>query len=208
MQLLFGGSNPPLGGPGYLDPLTIISVFTAAFALSIVFTTILLMRTREEYIAAPGNRHAVRVGLRETAAAATGAGLVMVAALIPFSTTDFINIRVLGVGIAVAVLLDVAIMRPVLLPAAEAVLGRYGWWPTQGGRGRRNRRADRPRRRLLAGGCLGRTFATAPQVRRIRRGHTNPFEDSALGGGDAASSWPVRGSSRPGCLIAARGSSS
>lgn len=132
LQLLFGGSDPPFGGPGYLDPLTIISVFAAAVGLSIVFTTILLMRTREEYIANPGNRHAVRVGLRETAAAATGAGLVMVAALIPFATTDFINIRVLGIGIAVAVLLDVAIMRPVLLPAAEAVLGRYGWWPTQG----------------------------------------------------------------------------
>ena len=132
MQILFGGSDPLLGGPGYLDPLTIISVFTAAFGLSTVFTTILLMRTREEYIAAPGNRHAVRVGLRETAAATTGAGVLMVAALIPFSTSDFIIIRALGIGIGVAVLLDVLIMRPVLLPAAEAVLGRYGWWPTHG----------------------------------------------------------------------------
>ncbi|HEY7629475.1 MAG TPA: MMPL family transporter [Thermoleophilaceae bacterium] len=130
MELLFGGSNPPLGGPGHLDPVTIISVFTAAFALSTVFTTILLMRTREEYVSTPGNRHAVRVGLRETAAATTGAGLLMVAALIPFSTSDFIVIRALGVGIAVAVLLDVVLVRPVLLPAAEAVLGRYGWWPT------------------------------------------------------------------------------
>jgi RND superfamily putative drug exporter len=95
-----------------------------------VFTTILLMRTREEYVSTPGNRHAVRVGLRETAAATTGAGLLMVAALIPFSTSDFIVIRALGVGIAVAVLLDVVLVRPVLLPAAEAVLGRYGWWPT------------------------------------------------------------------------------
>jgi putative drug exporter of the RND superfamily len=132
LQLLFGGSAPPLGGPGYLDPITIISVFTTAFALSTVFTTILLMRTREEYVAAPGSRHAVRVGLRETAAATTGAGLLMVAALIPFSATDFINIRVLGIGVAVAILLDVLIMRPVLLPAAEAVLGRFGWWPTHG----------------------------------------------------------------------------
>jgi putative drug exporter of the RND superfamily len=132
LQLLFVGSNPPLGGPGHMDPVTIISVFTAAFALSTVFTTIVLMRTREEYVSTPGSRHAVRVGLRETAAATTGAGLLMVAALIPFALTDFINIRALGVGIAVAVLLDVVIMRPVLLPAAEAVLGRYGWWPTRG----------------------------------------------------------------------------
>jgi RND superfamily putative drug exporter len=157
MQILFGGSNPPLGGPGHLDPLTIISVFTAAFGLSTVFTTILLMRTREEYIAAPGTRHAVRVGLRETAAATTGAGLLMVAALIPFATTDFINIRALGVGIGVAVLLDVLIMRPVLLPAAEAVLGRHGWWPTHGAR--------------PTGPPEGEPAAPAPARRRLSRPH-------------------------------------
>jgi RND superfamily putative drug exporter len=148
LQLLFGGSDPPLGGPGHLDPLTIISVFTAALGLSLVFTTILLMRTREEYIANPGTRHAIRVGLRETAAAATGAGLVMVAALIPFATTDFMNISVLGIGLAVAVLLDVAIMRPVLLPAAEAVLGHYGWWPTKGVPRAGERASGAARRRL------------------------------------------------------------
>jgi RND superfamily putative drug exporter len=92
------------------------------------------MRTREEYVATPGSRHAVRLGLRETAAATTGAGLLMVAALIPFSTTDFINIRALGIGIGIAVLLDVVLMRPVLLPAAEAVFGRFGWWPSHGPR--------------------------------------------------------------------------
>jgi RND superfamily putative drug exporter len=134
LEILFGGTDPLLGGPGYLDPLTIISIFTAAFALSTVFSTILLMRTREEYVATPGSRHAVRLGLRETAAATTGAGLLMVAALIPFSTTDFINIRALGIGIGIAVLLDVVLMRPVLLPAAEAVFGRFGWWPSHGPR--------------------------------------------------------------------------
>jgi RND superfamily putative drug exporter len=70
--------------------------------------------------------------MRETAAAATGCGLVMVAALVPFATTDLINVRQLGVGVAAAILLDVVVVRPVLMPAAEIVLGRYGWWPTAG----------------------------------------------------------------------------
>jgi putative drug exporter of the RND superfamily len=131
LQVLFGGSNPPMGGPGYLDPVTIISVFTIAFSITVVFSTILLMRTREVYVAAPGNRAAVRTGLRETAAASTGAGLLMVAAIIPFAITDLLNIRALGIGVAFAVLLDVLIVRPVLMPAAEAVLGRYAWWPTR-----------------------------------------------------------------------------
>jgi RND superfamily putative drug exporter len=131
LQLLFGGPNPPLGGPGYLDPITIISVFTIAFSITVAFATVLLMRTRELYVAGPGTA-AVRRGLRETAAGTTGAGLVMVAAIIPFAITPLLNVRALGIGIAFAVLLDVLIVRPVLLPAAEAVLGRYGWWPTAG----------------------------------------------------------------------------
>ncbi len=134
LQLLFGGSNPPLGGPGYLDPITIISVFTIAFSLTIVFSTILLMRTREVFVAEDGSRAAVRTGLRETAAASTGAGLVMAAAVIPFAFTELLNVRALGIGVAFAILLDVLIVRPVLMPAAEAVLGRYGWWPTRGPR--------------------------------------------------------------------------
>ena len=90
------------------------------------------MRTREEYVSGAEGTSAVRIGLHETGAAATGAGLVMVASLIPFMTTSFVNVQQFGIGVAVAVLLDVLIVRPVLLPAAEVVLGRFGWWPTSG----------------------------------------------------------------------------
>ena len=47
----------------------------------------------------------------------------MVAALIPFAVTDLINVRAFGIGVATAILLDTIIVRPVLLPAAIAVLG-------------------------------------------------------------------------------------
>ncbi len=132
LQLLFGGSNPPLGGPGWMDPMSVIGIFTVAFGLSAVYSTVLLMRTRERFVLDGSNKAAVRTGLRETAAATTGAGVVMVAALVPFATTNLINVRQFGVGVAVAIILDVLIVRPVLLPAAEAVLGRLGWWPTKG----------------------------------------------------------------------------
>ena len=131
LQLLFGGTNPPLGGPGWLDPPTVLGIFTVVFSIAIVFSTLLLTRTREAYVSGAGSRGSVAVALRETAAATTGAGLVMVAALIPFATTDFINVRQFGIGVAVAILLEVVLVRPVLLPAAEAVLGRFGWWPTK-----------------------------------------------------------------------------
>jgi RND superfamily putative drug exporter len=134
LAILFGGSAPPLGGPGYLDPITVISVFTVSFAITMAFSTLLLMRIREAYLAQPGVKQAVRTGLRETAAATTGAGLVMLAALIPFATTQLLNVRALGIGVGIAILIDVLIVRPVLLPAAAALLGRFGWWPTAPGR--------------------------------------------------------------------------
>lgn len=151
LQLLFGGANPPLGGPGYLDPMSIIGTFTVVFAITMTWATLLLTRTREAFVTDGRGREAIRVGLRETAAAATGAGLVMVAALVPFTATDLLNVRAFGIGVAVAILLDTLIVRPVLLPAAGAVLGRSAWWPTKtrsggpdGGGPDRGERSRRP----------------------------------------------------------------
>ncbi|MGO9958086.1 MAG: MMPL family transporter, partial [Solirubrobacteraceae bacterium] len=134
LQLLFGGVNPLLGGPGDLDPMTLIGIFTIAFGISVTFSTLVMMQTREAYVAAPGAREAVRRSLGQGAAPTTGAGIVMLAALVPFAITDLIDVRQFGIGVAIAILLDVVILRPVLVPAAEAVLGRVGWWPTSGPR--------------------------------------------------------------------------
>ena len=131
LQILFGGTSPLLGGPGYLDPMTVVGTFTIVFSVSVIFATLLLMRTREAFLATGDPLAAASTGLRQTAAPATGAGLVMLAALVPFATTGLLNVRAFGVGVAVAILLDVLIVRPVLLPAAAAVLGRAGWWPTR-----------------------------------------------------------------------------
>ncbi len=149
LELLFGGSNPPLGGPGYMDPMSIIGIFTVVFGIAVIFSTLLLMRTREAYVSNPSGKSAIRTALRQTGAAATGAGAVMVAAVIPFANTDLINVRQFGIGIAVAILLEVLIVRPVLLPAAEAVLGRFGWWPTHGPAPIEPQAPKRKARRLL-----------------------------------------------------------
>jgi putative drug exporter of the RND superfamily len=144
LQLLFGGPDPLLGGPGYLDPVSVIGIFTVAFGITATFSTLLLVHTRAAFVASAGAGEAVRTGLRETAAAATGAGLVMAAGLIPFAASDLINLRQFGLGVTVAILLDVLVVRPVLLPAAEAVLGRAGWWPTTGGGAGKPVRAETP----------------------------------------------------------------
>jgi X-X-X-Leu-X-X-Gly heptad repeat protein len=131
MSLLFSGPHPPLGGPGYIDPMSIIGIFTVVFGVSLVYLTVLLARTREELLKGASVDGALDTALRETAAATTGSGLLMIAALIPFIATDMLTVREFGVGFAVAVALDVFLVRPVLLPAAVHVLGRGRGGPTR-----------------------------------------------------------------------------
>lgn len=157
MQLLFGGSHPPLGGPGHLDPMSITGIFTVVFGISLVYLTILLARAREELVrstptgaALPGHGPAtvdssLDVALRKTAAASTGTALLMIAALIPFATTELMTVRTFGVGIAIAVALDAFLVRPVLLPAAVEAMGRFSWWPTHVGAGPPRRQRGKPR---------------------------------------------------------------
>ncbi len=145
MSLLFSGSAPPLGGPGYIDPMSIIGIFTIVFGVSLIYLVVLLQRTREELVAGATVDGALDIALRKTAAASTGAGVLMIAALIPFATTDLLTVRELGVGLAVAVAIDVFIVRPVLLPAAIELLGRWSWWPTQTGAGQQHKPQKRRR---------------------------------------------------------------
>jgi X-X-X-Leu-X-X-Gly heptad repeat protein len=149
MSLLFSGSAPPLGGPGYIDPMSIIGIFTILFGVTLIHLVVLLQRTREELVAGATVDGALDVALRKTAAATTGSGVLMIAALIPFATTDLLTVRELGVGLAVAVAIDVFIVRPVLLPAAIELLGPRSWWPTRTGAGRERKPTQRRSRRRL-----------------------------------------------------------
>ena len=137
MTVLFSGDDPILGGPGYLDPVSVIAAFTALFGMTIMYETQLLSRTRDAFMATGDPEGALRYGLSQTAAAATGAAIVMLSVIVPFAVNELIVARQLGVGVAVVVLLDALVVRPVLLPAAVEVLGRASWWPA-------SRRAPHP----------------------------------------------------------------
>ncbi|HEX5618849.1 MAG TPA: MMPL family transporter [Solirubrobacteraceae bacterium] len=129
LTLLYSGSDALLSGPGYIDPISIIGIFAFIFGVSMVYEVALLYRTREAFLETGDAHEAVKTGLVQTAAAATGAAAVMLAAIIPFATVDLLSVQVFGVGVAIAILLDALIVRPVLLPAAASLLGRWSWWP-------------------------------------------------------------------------------
>jgi putative drug exporter of the RND superfamily len=130
LTLLTTGDDPVLGDAGYIDPLQLIETFAAIFGIALVYEILLLYRTRELFLRSGRPHDALAHGLRETAGAATGAAAVMVAAVIPFATSDLFNLT-LTIGLAIAILIDALVVRPVLLPAAVVLLGRRAWWPTK-----------------------------------------------------------------------------
>jgi len=131
LTMLFAGDDPLLGGPGYIDAMSIIAIFAAVFGLSTAYEVFLLARMREHVLAGDSPRAAARHGLRHTAAAVTGTAATMVAATVPFLFTDLLSVRQVGIAVATAVLLDALVVRPVVLPAAVEALGRRAWWPTR-----------------------------------------------------------------------------
>ncbi|MBI5105278.1 MAG: MMPL family transporter [Solirubrobacterales bacterium] len=131
LQILFGGDDPLLGGPGSFSPVSIMGIFAAAFGIATMLQVVLLERTREDFLEDGDPHQALLRSLRETAPAATGAAIAMIAAAVPFMVSSFLTVAQFGIGLAVAILVDAVIVRPVLLPAAVEVFGARAWWPTR-----------------------------------------------------------------------------
>jgi putative drug exporter of the RND superfamily len=138
LAFLYSGDAPSLGGPGFADPVSIIGIFAFIFGVSMMYEVLLLQRAREAFLRTGDACGAVRTGLARTAGAATGAAAVMLAAIVPFAAADLLSVQMFAIGATVAILLDALLVRPLLLPAAVALLGPRVWWP----------RAPRASRRL------------------------------------------------------------
>jgi RND superfamily putative drug exporter len=88
----------------------------------------ILTRIREAYDRGMSTEAAVSHGLRTTAGVVTSAAAVMVAVFAIFATLSFLEFKELGVGLAVAILIDATIIRGVLLPATMKLLGERNWY--------------------------------------------------------------------------------
>ncbi|MAU83927.1 MMPL family transporter [Gordonia sp. Z-3] len=105
-----------------------ILIFAVLFGLSMDYEVFLLSRIREEWLATGDARAAVIAGLAKTGRVITTAAAIMVAVFISFATETDIVLKMLGLGMAVAVLLDATVIRMVLVPATMSLLGRFNWW--------------------------------------------------------------------------------
>jgi RND superfamily putative drug exporter len=117
------------GSGGPIDPWIPLMIFTVVFGLSMDYEVFLLSRMREEWLRSGDNSRAVASGLAHTGRVITAAAAIMVCVFGSFVIGDPVRIlRVFGLGLAVAVLVDATAVRMVLVPAVMQLLGSANWW--------------------------------------------------------------------------------
>ncbi|WP_069802984.1 MMPL family transporter [Thermogemmatispora onikobensis] len=114
--------------PGSIDGTQPVLIFAIAFGLSMDYEVFLLSRIKEYYDQSGDNRQAVALGLQRTGGLITSAALLLAVVLAAFATARIIFIKEIGVGLALAVLLDASIIRALLVPATMRLLGDFNWW--------------------------------------------------------------------------------
>jgi RND superfamily putative drug exporter len=102
--------------------------FAVLFGLSMDYEVFLLSRIREEYDATGDNAESVARGIAGTGRVITSAALIMTVVFLGFVANPSPLVRMLGLGLATAIVLDATIVRMVLVPATMALLGRANWW--------------------------------------------------------------------------------
>jgi RND superfamily putative drug exporter len=123
---------------GTIDPTMPILMLAIIFGLSMDYEVFLLSRVRERYDVTGNNTAAVASGLQRTGGVITSAALLLVIVIGAFSTSGITFIKLMGVGMIVALIVDATVVRILLVPATMRLLGRFNWW------------APRPLRRLYA----------------------------------------------------------
>jgi RND superfamily putative drug exporter len=110
-----------------------IFLFAMLFGLSMDYEVFIVTRMRESWDEVHDNTRAVAHGLERTGRIVTAAGLIMVVAFSGFVAGRVEGLQEFGVGLALAILIDVTLVRAILVPSLMAILGRWNWWLPRGG---------------------------------------------------------------------------
>jgi RND superfamily putative drug exporter len=105
-----------------------VMMFAILFGLSMDYEVFLVSRIREEYLKDGNTQRAVADGLAKTARVITAAAAIMVVVFLAFVTAQDVFLKLFGIGLASAILLDATLVRMVLVPAIMQLLGDRNWW--------------------------------------------------------------------------------
>ena len=130
---VFGGGNLQfiVGNfqvTGIVDTSTLVLISVLVFGLSMDYELFLLSRIKEQHEAGFGTTDSVAYGLQKSGRIITAAALVLAVSFMAFVTSGVSMIKMLGFGIAFAILLDATIVRALLVPALMRLFGQANWW--------------------------------------------------------------------------------
>ena len=113
---------------GAIETTTPIILFAVVFGLSLDYEIFLMSRIREAHLTRAGSNESVRMGLEKTGAIITGAGLILIVVAMSFIVADIVIVKAVGLGLGLAILLDVTIVRLLVAPALMRLMGDWNWW--------------------------------------------------------------------------------
>jgi putative drug exporter of the RND superfamily len=111
-----------------IDPSVPVILFSIVFGMSMDYEVLLISRIQEEYRRTGDNQAGVAMGLEKSGRLITGAAAIMVAVFLAFGLSNFVIIKAIGIGLAVAIAIDATIVRILIVPSVMRILGRANWW--------------------------------------------------------------------------------
>ena len=167
--------------PGPIESWVPMMLFAVVFGLSMDYEVFLLSRIKEEYDRTGDNELSVARGLERTGRIVTAAAALIAVVFIAFATSQVTFIKLFGIGLTLAVLMDATIVRATLVPAFMKLAGTANWW------------APRPLRQLYDRWGLGESAAEAALV-DLRHETSDPEPEPDL---EPAGAGPVTTGDRP-----------
>ena len=113
---------------GTLDTSSVVLIAIVAFGLSMDYELFLLSRIKEEHDSGHSNIDSVAFGLQRSARIITAAAFILAVVFYAFVLSGVTSIKLLGVGVAFAILLDATLIRAILVPALMRLFGEWNWW--------------------------------------------------------------------------------
>ena len=113
---------------GYLDATNPILMLAILFGLSMDYEVFLLSRVREQWDLTHDNDEAVVTGVEKTGRIITSAALLLAVVIGAFALSGIVFMKMIGIGMLVALIIDATIVRALLVPATMKLLGRWNWW--------------------------------------------------------------------------------
>ena len=113
---------------GFIQPSMVLLMLAVLFGLSTDYEVFLLSRVREEWDRGRDNTGSVAAGLQRTGGIITAAALLLIVVVAGFATGEMAYVKLLGVGMIVAIAVDATLVRALLVPATMRLLGRWNWW--------------------------------------------------------------------------------